>query len=313
MGSQEEIACCGAGLKDFNRYVRVDAEGLAKIIESSPNFFRAFRKLRELYPPAAFPDTYFIVGQMRGGGTDSFHGLLIEVEMYARSPDVPTTELGDSEKGVILEQSEIPPTIAHEFIHFHQAFSSQESLLCKCLNEGRADFIGELISGRLITATQKTHAWASPREQQLWGEFQKEMGGTDISHWLYAGSGKGDRPGDLGYKITEAYYRRAADKNQAIRDILMVKDCNEFLKASRYAEKFVAASNTLCDDDGLLFTDNVKLDPLALAQGLGSSAFGRRQRSKLSHPRLMTPKRSGRQQPGPFQVRQNLVRNRRMS
>ena len=46
----------------------------------------------------------------------------------------------------------------------------------------------------------------------------------------------------MGYKISEAYYKNAADKKQAVRDILIVKDCQQLLKASRYAEKFAATT-----------------------------------------------------------------------
>jgi hypothetical protein len=46
----------------------------------------------------------------------------------------------------------------------------------------------------------------------------------------------------MGYKISEAYYKNAADKKRAVRDMLLVKDCKEFLKASSYAEKFIDAA-----------------------------------------------------------------------
>lgn len=248
------------GLEDLNRYRRVDAEELARAIEQYANFYKAirsvtlaidqqraetiaaFRKFKRLYAPASFPDTYLVIGEFGGGGTASGNGLLIAAEMFARKPEVPIMELGAWEKSVFVEPTELPPVIAHEMIHFHQAYASVSTLLCNCLNEGSADFLGELASGRLAARTQRIHAWANPRERQLWDEFQKEMNGADMSHWLYAGSGKGDRPDDLGYwigyKITEAYYRYATDKKQAIKDILMVKDCNEFLRSSRYAAKF---------------------------------------------------------------------------
>ena len=71
-----------------------------------------------------------------------------------------------------MEQKEILPLVAHESIHFQQQYPPQNSLLCACLREGSADFIGELISGRLITRMQKTHEWANARERQLWEEFQ---------------------------------------------------------------------------------------------------------------------------------------------
>jgi hypothetical protein len=58
------------------------------------------------------------------------------------------------------------------------------------------------------------------------------MSGKDISRWLYNGTESEDRPGDLGYyvgyKITEAYYNRAADKRQAVREILEIKDFDRF-------------------------------------------------------------------------------------
>jgi hypothetical protein len=190
------------GLEDLNRIGRVDAEGLAKIIESYANYYKAirqvtldigkqraetvsaFRKLKELYPPASFPDTYFAIGHFEGGGTASNNGLLINAEHYARAPEVPTTELGEWEKAHAQTPSELPTVIAHEMVHFHQAYSSQDSLLCKCLNEGSADFVSELTVGRLVAPIQKAHEWADPRERQLWEEFQKDMNGTDISHWL---------------------------------------------------------------------------------------------------------------------------------
>jgi hypothetical protein len=49
------------------------------------------------------------------------------------------------------------------------------------------------------------------------------------------------RPADLGYyvgyKICEAYYQAARDKKQAVKDILEMKDFNEFLKDSGYEQK----------------------------------------------------------------------------
>ena len=70
------------------------------------------------------------------------------------------------------------------------------------------------------------------------------MNGKDTSNWLYQGDKAKDKPADLGYyvgyKIAESYYNRAADKKQAIKDILDIKDFNGFLKASGYDEKFSA-------------------------------------------------------------------------
>ena len=257
---REYIEPGSIGLEDLNAMGRIDAEGLAKTVQDYPEYYRAiravtlnieqqrpetiaaFRKLKVLYPPATFPDTYFAIGQFGGGGKPTSDGLLIGAEMFARAAGVPTKELGQWENEHALPPTDIAAVVTHEFVHFLQAFAPQQSLLCTSLNEGGADFISELALGRLMTTTMHAHEWANQRERELWTEFEKDMNGTDTSHWLYAGSGKGGRPDDLGYwmgyKIIEAYYQHASDKQQAIREILAVKDCNEFLKASRYAEKF---------------------------------------------------------------------------
>ena len=60
--------------------------------------------------------------------------------------------------------------------------------------------------------------------------------GKDLSKWLYQGDRSTDRPADLGYwmgyRICEAYYKRAADKKQAIREILEIKDFEAFRSSS---------------------------------------------------------------------------------
>lgn len=261
----EYIAPGTIGLKDFSRSGRLNDKTLAKVIEVRPNFYKAiraltsnigkqrgetiaaFRKFKKLYPEAIFPEAYFVIGQMQSGGTASPNGLLMGAEMFTRSAGVPTDELNDWAKGAIMEQSEIPPLVAHESIHFQQKYPLQGGLLCNCLKEGSADFLGELTSGRLIKRMQETHAWANARERDLWEEFQNDMTvANSTQRWLYGGSGKDGRPVDLGYwmgyKISEAHYKNSADKKQAVRDILIVKDCQQLLKSSRYAEKFAAAT-----------------------------------------------------------------------
>ena len=60
-----------------------------------------------------------------------------------------------------------------------------------------------------------------------------------------SGEAAKERPADLGYyigyKICEAYYQNAKDKKQAIKDILGIKDFNQFLKDSGYQGKFGSA------------------------------------------------------------------------
>ena len=65
------------------------------------------------------------------------------------------------------------------------------------------------------------------------------MNGEDASEWLYNGlDPKRGYPQDLGYyigyKICEAYYNKAINKKQAVKDILEIQDFKLFLANSGY-------------------------------------------------------------------------------
>lgn len=68
------------------------------------------------------------------------------------------------------------------------------------------------------------------------------MNSTDLSGWLYQGDKSTHRPTDLGYyvgyKIVEAYYKGAADKARAVKEIIEVRDFTAFLEASGYTKRF---------------------------------------------------------------------------
>jgi uncharacterized protein YjaZ len=101
--------------------------------------------------------------------------------------------------------------------------------------------VADLAAGDILN--RWIHAWAAPREADLWREFAADMDGTDRSRWLYnQGSATADRPGDLGYyvgyRICQAYHDAAADKDAAVADIIRVRDAHAFLAASGYAARF---------------------------------------------------------------------------
>ncbi len=246
------------GLHDFLKARIENGRVLAATVAARPRYYAAirestlavdgdtavkdairasFRRLKELYPEAVFPDVYFVIGRMNSAGTVSSHGLLIGVEMNARSEDTPVDELNAWERAVTGRIADLPNIVAHELIHIQQPPDGpNDNLLMQSLKEGGADFMGERISGGIINRVQRTYGDA--HEQALWAEFEKDMRGTDISHWLYQGDRSKDRPADLGYymgyKICESFYRRTTDKREAVRRILRISDAEAFLKESGY-------------------------------------------------------------------------------
>jgi len=210
----------------------------------------SFRRLKEIYPDAIFPDVYFVIGRMNSAGTtDGGKGLLIGVEMNARNENTPVDELTNWERAVIGQIAHLPNIVAHELIHVEQrhanpfhGMSGKATLLDQALSEGAADFLGEMISGGMINGVQR--AYGDEHEPALWVEFSAAMHGTDSSHWLYEGDRARDRPADMGYyvgfRICEAFYKRAGNKEEAIRRILAMSDPDALLKESGYGETFAS-------------------------------------------------------------------------
>jgi hypothetical protein len=226
------------------RYYASIRESTLRVRSMSGQMRESFRKLKSLYDAAVFPDVYFLVGCMNSGGTTADAGLLIGAEMYGRTPNTPDEELDDWLRQVLKPVELIPHIVAHELVHYQQKYPEGErTLLAAAIKEGAADFIAELVSGR--NPNTHLHDYGDPRERELWEEFKAEMGGTKTGNWLYQGDSAKGRPADLGYyvgyRICEAYYRAAKDKKQAVKDILEIKDFNQFLQDSRYDEKFGSA------------------------------------------------------------------------
>lgn len=249
------------GLKDFVR-VRassVNPTRIATVVSRKPKYFASIRpntmkaaqvaaRVRELFakfkimfPEAQFSDVYLMMGGMSTGGTIANNSILIGTELYARGIDTPTDELSAWEKAVTKPIDDLPAIICHELIHIEQSYLGMNygnTLLGKALQEGGADFVSELFVGTHIN--KHLHDYGNTRQKELWGEFSQAMNGTAINKWLYNANDASldNRPADMGYyigyKICEAYYAKATNKQAALREIMSIKDPLAFLQASGY-------------------------------------------------------------------------------
>ncbi len=258
---RDYLAPGSPGLDEFAALREVTATSLAQMVRSYPRYFADVRetmlglttggldarlrqdyaRMKAIYPEAVFPRVTFLVGRFSTVGTTGETGLLIGAEFFARDADTPVDELGDFQRANVHGADSLPHVVAHELVHIQQFRAGSRlhegTLLGQSLREGSADFVGELVSGGNVNGW--IHAWALPREAEVWADFRDEMNGRDVSRWLYnQGDATPDRPGDLGYfvgyRIAKAYYDRQADKVAAVRAIVGVRDAAAFLEASGY-------------------------------------------------------------------------------
>jgi hypothetical protein len=236
------------GLKQFITSRIHSADKLAAAIAKSPQDYATarqctdalpavrrqlrgvFARLAKLDPTAAFPPVTVVIGRNNTGGTTTADGVIIGLETICRSnwmdPDI---------------TARLVHLIAHEYAHVQQPAAQVDppahaTLLFQALIEGGAEFIGEQTSGQV--SNLQLQRWTRGHECRIERDFLAATHGSDVSKWLYNGPGTAAAPGDLGYwvgyRITRAYYEQAADKRQAIADILQVNNDNAdaFLRRS---------------------------------------------------------------------------------
>jgi hypothetical protein len=126
--------------------------------------------------------------------------------------------------------------IAHEYAHVQQlrelVDDEHPTVLERSLIEGAAEFVAELTSGR--TGFAHFDALTKGREQEIETAFAADVDQTELSRWVDNSTmEKGNDLGYwVGYRIVRTYYQRAADKQQALREILELSDPHAFLAKS---------------------------------------------------------------------------------
>lgn len=246
------------GLQDYYRTKISSVNAFVKNLDKKKEFYKAIRpntlkidvmkkeikgylvKLRQLYSDAVFPDIYFMIGRWNSAGTASDNGMLLGVDQQVKTPDIPLHELNLWERNNFQAADRLPIIVTHELIHSQQTKLKEDTtLLCYAIIEGMADFMCELITGK--NPSERQHIFAKTRKKQIWEDFKKEMYLNRSYNWIAnSDQESAEKPADLGYyvgyEICKAYYDKATDKKQAIKDIFTIQDYKAFLEKSGYDE-----------------------------------------------------------------------------
>jgi hypothetical protein len=195
----------------------------------------ALRTLIQLYPQAKLPPVTIAVGRGKPVGVGSpVTGIQIGLEALCATEYMhPNVE----DRFVYV--------IAHEYAHVQQyqplVDKEHPTVLEGSLMEGAAELTAELMAGSVSNIAQA--AMAKGREREIETAFLADVDKTDVSAWLY--NGTREKSGDLGYwvgyRIAKTYYQRAADKQQALREILDMTDPKALLAKSGWYPGIPAA------------------------------------------------------------------------
>ena len=162
---------------------------------------------KTLYPDFRDGDIYFCVGINNSGGTIQDKTVYIGTEVAANSSPNWSVYL-----------------VLHEFTHTQQwtqrhitdlltseaagqaYMKTHQNLLGKCLEEGMADFVAELVLGQSLAERHPDGyiAFGLKHEPAVWAAFQKEMNQAydQTKGWLYAEREIAGKPvRDIGYFV----------------------------------------------------------------------------------------------------------------
>lgn len=260
------------GLKEFQKVRYFAAEFYIERIKMYKKFYESVRnntllfsesedlpsiisEINKIYPESTPAKIALVVGPMSTGGTISNNYLLIGIEMISGDKNCEVSEIkNENLKSDILSRINqkdvlffVKETIAHEYIHTQQKSVNKNACQCILLEhvikEGVASFISEkLIMKRNAEVQNRAAIYVNENEKKLWEEMKNQLCTNDLSNWLFNASQSKDRPGDLGYrigyKIAEAYYENAIDKQDAIKEMIEMDNPLLFLDKSRYDLKF---------------------------------------------------------------------------
>jgi hypothetical protein len=232
------------GLHQLAKLRRVTGVRIAETLTKSPELYSrarrcmavlprvservdvALRTLVRLYPQARTPSVTIAVGRGKPVGVGSpVTGLQIGLEALCSAEWMnPNAE------------DRFVHVIAHEYAHVQQAVvlvdKEHLTVLERSLIEGAAEFVSELISGKPGYA--HFPPLTAGREKEIETAFAADIDLTDLSRWIDNSTmEQGNELGTwVGYRIVKAYYQRAPDKQQALREILELADAQAFLAQS---------------------------------------------------------------------------------
>jgi hypothetical protein len=233
-----------AGLRHLTRARNVTAEGIARAIATQPELYTnartcmaalprirerlalAFVKLLDIYPQAQKPPVTILISRGKPMAIAG-PGKGVQVALEAMCSETAAKYLGADIDDRFVN------VIAHEYIHVQQPPErANPTVLERALEEGIAEFVGELISGGLSNVA--VHASARGREAEIENKFAADKDNRDLSAWF--DNTTAENVGQLGYwvgyRIARSYYQQASDKRSAIREMLQVSDAQALLEKS---------------------------------------------------------------------------------
>jgi hypothetical protein len=204
-------------------------------------------KLKALYPALRPATIYLTVGCLRTGGTTQGNAVLIGVELATGNAGVDISEFPPAMRGFLARSFARDPlrdllqVCVHEYVHTQEKRYGN-NVLGQAIYEGTCDFVAEKVMNRPNALPYLKYG--SMHEAILKERFKAEMFQPRFNRWFYNQESNDpthvpDLGYYMGYAICRAYYQQAANKRQAVQEMIELDYTSDqaveaFLTRSRY-------------------------------------------------------------------------------
>ncbi|SOD97597.1 gliding motility protein GldB-related protein [Spirosoma fluviale] len=215
----------------------IRANTLAISTQQEP-LLKGVRKLKNIYPSSVFPELFFCVGKFEVAGNRTADILYIGTELTCLSKDSPRDEITNPYiKKSAGNFDDLDVVCLHEIVHYQQKLVAKTNIE-QALVEGGAEFIAHHLTRK--STMQALFDQMNPAlEKEIWSEFTPQANKPIDANWFLAlGDEQKKRPGMLGYligfRICERYYKKAKDKQAALRNIITLSEPQAILEGTGY-------------------------------------------------------------------------------
>jgi hypothetical protein len=194
------------------------------------------KKLATLYPALRPARIYFTIGALRSAGTTKDSLVLIGAELATGTAETTITDFSPAMQAFLTRYYKSQPLKnsvvlnVHEYVHTQEKGPPESTLLAQALYEGTCDLVAELVTGKLPLLPYVTYGPA--HEAELKARFQRDMFSPYLRNWFY--NQVSDDPQHvpdlgyyMGYAICKAYYQRATNKQQAVKELIELDYIND--------------------------------------------------------------------------------------
>ena len=190
-------------------------------------------KLKEIYPNLKPSTIYYTIGVFRSPGT-GFDDLALIGSEFALGDKNTITEEFPENLSHIRNYYEINPSEYLDFLNIHEYIHTQqnpalENTLSQSLFEGIADFIAARVTNKNAPFTY--HEFGLKNEEKLKKAYEKEVFNIrKMGDWMWNQNNQfqtRDLVYFIGSRIAEANYNKAADKKEAIKEMIELDYNNE--------------------------------------------------------------------------------------